>query len=109
NFDREARLTDDRFVLEAGQLTLADLERFWRSPGRVALDPASLAALDRSAATVARVVADGRRVYGINTGFGSLARQTISTDQVAELQTRLVLSHSCGVGEPLNERVVRLI
>ncbi|HMA14984.1 MAG TPA: aromatic amino acid lyase, partial [Kiloniellaceae bacterium] len=102
-------MTEDPFILEAGRLTLADLERFWRRPERIALDPASLAALDRSAATVARVVAEGRRVYGINTGFGSLARQTISADQVAELQTRLVLSHSCGVGAPLDERVVRLV
>ncbi|MGF1593571.1 MAG: histidine ammonia-lyase [Kiloniellaceae bacterium] len=102
-------MTDRPFVLQAGRLTLADLHRFWRSPARIALEPAAYAALERSAATVAAVVAEGRRVYGINTGFGSLARQTISSDQVAELQTRLVLSHSVGVGAPLDDRVVRLV
>jgi histidine ammonia-lyase len=102
-------VTDSPFVLKAGRLTLAELHRFWRGPARIALEPAAYAALERSAATVAAVVAAGRRVYGINTGFGSLARQTISADQVAELQTRLVLSHSAGVGAPLDDRVVRLV
>ncbi|HEY9549350.1 MAG TPA: aromatic amino acid lyase, partial [Kiloniellaceae bacterium] len=102
-------MTEDPFILEAGRLSLRDLERFWRGAGRIALDSASYTALERSARTVADVVAEGRRVYGINTGFGSLARQTISADQVSELQTRLVLSHSCGVGQPLDERVVRLV
>jgi len=102
-------LSEDTFILKAGRLTLQDLQDFWRRPRRIALDPASYDALERSARTVAAVVAEGRRVYGINTGFGSLARQTISADQVAELQTRLVLSHSCGVGAPLDDHVVRLI
>ena len=102
-------MAEELFVLQAGRLSLADLYRFWRAPGQIALDPSCHDALKRSADTVAKVVAEGRTVYGINTGFGSLASQTISADQVAELQTRLVLSHSCGVGAPLDDRVVRLI
>lgn len=102
-------MTEDPFILKAGRLTLRDLQRFWRRASQVCLDPACYDALARSARTVADVVAEGRRVYGINTGFGSLARQTISPDQVAELQTRLVLSHSVGVGAPLDDRVVRLV
>ena len=84
-------MTEKPFVLKAGKLGLRELQRFWRQPEAIALDPASHAALARSAETVAAVVAEGRRVYGINTGFGSLARQTISADQVSELQTRLDL------------------
>ena len=52
---------------------------------------------------------EGKRVYGITTGFGSLAKTSIAPDQVAELQRRLVLSHSAGVGEPLSERLCALI
>ena len=102
-------MTEDPFTLTAGRLALADLDRFWRRPVQITLDPSCHAGIDRSAETVAAVVAEGRTVYGITTGFGSLARETIAADQVAELQTRLVLSHSCGVGDPLDERVVRLI
>ena len=99
----------DRFALRAGALTLQDLRGFWAESRPLALDPSSYEAIRRSAESVAAVVAEGRTVYGITTGFGSLARQTIDRDQVSELQSRLVRSHSTGVGAPLDDRVVRLI
>jgi histidine ammonia-lyase len=97
------------FRLSPGTLTLADVRAFWQAPRPVELDPACTAAIDASAETVAAVLRRGKRVYGVNTGFGSLARNTIPEDRLADLQRRLVLSHSAGVGAPLSERVVRLI
>jgi histidine ammonia-lyase len=46
-------------------------------------------------------------VYGVNTGFGKLARERISADQIRALQVNLVRSHCVGVGAPLPEPVVR--
>ena len=97
------------FQLSPGALTLADLRALWAQSRPIALDPAYIGAIEASAETVAAVLRDGKRVYGVNTGFGSLARNTIDADQLGELQRRLVLSHSAGVGAPLSERVVRLI
>ena len=97
------------YRLVPGELTLADLRRFWRERRPVALDPACHARIDASAATVAAVIAEGRTVYGINTGFGSLANTVIPGDEVTELQRRLVLSHSAGVGAPLSDAVMRLV
>ena len=54
-------------------------------------------------------MAPGRTVYGVNTGFGLLAQTRIPDDKLAELQTNLILSHSCGLGEALEPRIVRLI
>ena len=102
-------MSDLPFSLAPGGLTLSDLHRFWRSPFKVALDPAFHAAIDSSADAVSQVLRDGRIVYGINTGFGSLAKTTIPNDQVAELQRRLVLSHAAGVGPALPDRVVALV
>jgi histidine ammonia-lyase len=51
----------------------------------------------------------GATVYGINTGFGRLARQRIDAAQVQELQRRLLLSHAVGVGPPLPDAVVRRV
>jgi len=96
------------FRLSPGALTLADLRALWAQPRPIALDPAYIGAIEAAAETVAAVMRDGKRVYGVNTGFGSLARNTIDADQLGELQRRLVLSHSAGVGAPLSERVVRL-
>jgi len=97
------------FLLSPGALTLADLRNLWRAPRQITLDPAYAETIDASAETVAAVLRDGKRVYGINTGFGSLARTTIEESRLGELQRRLVLSHSAGVGAALSARVVRLI
>lgn len=97
------------FLLRPGQLTLADLLAFWRTPRPIALDPAAAARIDASAAVVAQVVRKKRTVYGVNTGFGSLAKKTIAPDQLSELQRRLVLSHCAGIGPALPARVVQLV
>jgi len=56
---------------------------------------------------VETILARGQVVYGVNTGFGGLADVTIPRHKLQELQVNLVRSHSCGVGEPLSERIVR--
>ena len=97
-------------IIQPGQLTLADFRRILYEPDlKLALDPTSFPAIDAAAETVRKVVAEGRVCYGINTGFGLLASERISVDDLDTLQRSLVLSHAAGVGEPLNEAAVRLI
>ena len=48
-------------------------------------------------------------VYGINTGFGSLCNISINSDDLAQLQKNLVMSHACGLGERVPAPVVRLM
>jgi histidine ammonia-lyase len=88
-------------LLEPGKLTLAQLRRVVRSPASVTLTPACAAAIRASADTVERIVAQGAPAYGINTGFGKLAKTHIPNRQLEELQRNLVLSHSAGVGRRL--------
>ncbi|MHB1969550.1 MAG: histidine ammonia-lyase [Acidimicrobiales bacterium] len=54
-----------------------------------------------------RRVASGEPVYGLSTGFGSLATTFISPDERRELQRSLVRSHAAGVGERVEVEVVR--
>ena len=46
-------------------------------------------------------------IYGINTGFGSLCNVRISDEHLHQLQENLVLSHACGMGEPVPATIVR--
>ena len=94
--------------LAPGAVSLADLRAIWEGAG-VALAPSAYGAIDRAAASIARIVSSGKTVYGVNTGFGLLAKERIAPDRLAELQRNLVLSHSCGLGEKLAPRIVRLI
>lgn len=48
-------------------------------------------------------------VYGINTGFGPLCNTKISKEKTGELQRNLLLSHSVGLGNIINERMAKLM
>ena len=95
------------FPLSPGSVTLEQLRALW-SGSPVDLSADAWSAIDASSAAVARIVASGRTVYGINTGFGLLAQTRIPQERLAELQRNLILSHSCGLGETLTPEVVRL-
>ncbi|GLK51122.1 histidine ammonia-lyase [Maricaulis virginensis] len=91
-----------------GRMILADWAAIWRGAG-VTIDPAAKPDVDAAAQTVDDLIASGRAVYGLNTGFGKLAQTRIANEELATLQERLVLSHAAGVGDALPEPVVRLI
>ena len=88
---------------------LASLRAILAGERAPTLAAADYARLDASAAAVARVLSHGDAVYGVNTGFGLLASTRIADDKLGQLQRNLVLSHCCGVGEALPDRIVRLV
>jgi histidine ammonia-lyase len=100
-------------VLETRQLSGETLtvEDVWN----VAVDrlPAGLSDAARDRMRRAREVvlhaAHGARehTYGVNTGFGRFVSKAIPDELTDELQLRLLRSHSCGVGEPYPDEVVR--
>ena len=95
-------------TLNPEAIDLATLRQLWTgAPSR--LNVASMDRVSASAAAVERIVAGGETVYGVNTGFGLLANTRIPDERLAELQRNLILSHSCGLGEPLPRHVVRLM
>lgn len=54
-------------------------------------------------------VEEGRKMYGITTGFGSLCEVAISQAEAATLQKNLILSHATSIGEPLSIEAVRAV
>ncbi|MDH4765894.1 histidine ammonia-lyase [Pseudomonas oryzihabitans] len=96
-------------ILKPGTLDLTQLRQAYQQPLRVELDPAAYPAIDASVACVENILAEGRTAYGINTGFGLLASTRIAPADLEKLQRSLVLSHAAGVGEALDDDLVRLI
>jgi histidine ammonia-lyase len=96
-------------TLQPGSLLLSDLRAVWQAGGSLSLAPSAYAAIEASAATVQAIVAKGDPAYGINTGFGLLAKRHIPQAQLEQLQQNLILSHAVGTGELLPDHVVRLI
>lgn len=96
-------------VLVPGAVGLAQLEEIYRTESAVRLNPASDAAISRSAAAIDRAASGSAPVYGVNTGFGKLANTRIAPDDTERLQRNLILSHCSGVGPALPGAIVRLI
>jgi len=90
-------------------VTLAELREAWLAPVTVNLGDSARRRIAESNELIDDVVAHGEQVYGVNTGFGQLATVRISDDELAHLQENLVRSHAVGVGEDLDDDVVRLI
>ncbi|MCW8924742.1 MAG: histidine ammonia-lyase [Xanthomonadales bacterium] len=66
-------------------------------------------AVAQSRKVVEDALQDGEAHYGINTGFGVLANKRISNDELATLQQNILLSHACGVGDPVPPDITRLM
>lgn len=96
-------------VLKPGSVSLGTLEKIYRENLSVRIDKSFHGAIQKAANRIAEIAAADAPVYGINTGFGKLASIRIAPEDVATLQRNLILSHCCGVGEPLSQDIVRLI
>jgi histidine ammonia-lyase len=97
------------WTLQPGAMTMADLRAVWAAPAPLTLAPGAYPVIKAAAAAVDAIVAKGDAAYGINTGFGILAKTRIPDQQLEQLQRNLILSHSVGTGELLSDAVVRLV
>jgi histidine ammonia-lyase len=89
---RSLSLADVAAVAEGAPVTLPDLARARVAAGRAVVEDA---------------VASGATIYGVTTGFGSLADVRIEPDKAAELQHGIVRSHATAVGPPLSREEAR--
>ena len=96
-------------VLIPGEARLAQLETIWRKGEAVELDDKAKPAIEAAAALVREAANGDEAIYGVNTGFGKLASVRIKPEDTEQLQRNLVLSHCCGVGEPLDIDTTRLM
>lgn len=90
-------------------LTLEDVLAVARHGARVApYTPEVVARMQRSYQWVIDTIERGdMTMYGVNTGFGSLAHVPIALAETRQLARNLVLTCLVGVGEPLPEEIVR--
>ncbi len=94
-------------VIDGQTLSLDDVEAVARGRRSARLGDAARSAMERSRAVVDAVAAGDHAVYGVNTGFGSLANHPIEPDGLREVQRNLIRSHAAGVGAPLADELVR--
>ena len=88
-------------------LAPADVVAVARDEAAVALGARARAAMEKSAAIVARIAASDEPAYGVSTGFGSLATTPIPAERREQLQRALIRSHAAGMGPAVEREAVR--
>jgi histidine ammonia-lyase len=98
-----------KLTIDKQLVSLGELRQAWQEPVTVELGLHARRSVAESSEFIGEVVQSGKDVYGVNTGFGQLAHVHISDDDLVKLQENLVRSHSIGVGDDLDNDIVRLI
>jgi histidine ammonia-lyase len=93
--------------LTGDQVEPADVVAVARHGVPARLSAEARAAMEESAAVVDRLADSDEPVYGVSTGFGSLAGTWIPPERREELQRALIRSHSAGMGPPIEREAVR--
>jgi len=93
--------------IDGNSLTLDQFIDVTRNHASVELTEESIEKVNKARALVDRYVEEGKVVYGITTGFGKFSNVTVTGDETKALQKNLIMSHSCGIGNPFDEEIVR--
>lgn len=94
-------------TVDGHSLTIESVMDVSERGARVKASPQSLRQMERYRAMLDKKLARGEVVYGVNTGFGSLADKVVRPENIDELQLNLIRSHSAGVGSPMPIETVR--
>lgn len=96
-------------LVTGGKVPLGDFPHIASGKDPVEFSPEAVMRMAAGRAVVDRVVASGKTVYGVNTGFGRLSDTVVGPGDLVELQRNLVRSHACGVGDPLTLEETKLV
>lgn len=98
-----------KVTIDGNSLTIEEIVNVARRGYFVELDLMAEKRINKARELVDRFVSEERIEYGITTGFGKFSDVVISSEDTKKLQRNLILSHACGVGEELDEEIVRAI
>lgn len=98
-----------KISIDGNKLRIEDIANVARNGYIVELDCEAERKIIKARELVDRFVSEERIEYGITTGFGKFSDVVISNEDTKKLQRNLIISHACGVGEPLDEEIVRAI
>ena len=95
--------------IDGESLNIEDVVKVARQNNKIDLTEEATIRIEQARKVVDEFVDNEKVVYGITTGFGKFSDVAISKEETQDLQTNLIMSHACGVGNPLDEEVSRAI
>lgn len=89
-------------------LRLEEIEAILNTPSQLQLTDETIVEIQKCRDFLdSKVGNSSDLIYGVNTGFGSLCNTAISKEDLSTLQSNLVRSHACGMGELVPLEIVR--
>lgn len=103
-------MANNTFYVTPTPLTFERIETMLADKSQLALSEESIARIEKCRSYLdQKIETQEEPIYGITTGFGSLCNRSISKEDLSQLQVNLVISHACGVGEPVDQEIVKLM
>ncbi len=90
-------------------VSLLDFYAVIEGRAQLVLHPDAQARVTDASAFLARLAADGRRIYGVTTGYGPLACYHVAPEQAHNLQRNLIYHLTSGVGPCYSPEQTRAI
>lgn len=94
-------------IIENGKLTIEEFIKTARGYEEVSLSQETKNRISASRKMLEKAAEGSSAVYGVNTGFGKFSEIKIGQDELKDLQRNLIISHACGVGNPMKTDEVR--
>ena len=99
-----------KFVINGQHISLSQIDEVIKADLQIEIGPEAKKNIIKCRDYLEKKIASSDSLhYGINTGFGSLCNEVISNEDLSKLQRNLVLSHACGMGDFIPEKIVRLM
>jgi len=95
--------------INGNSLTLEKVTKIAQGGAQVELSSEALVKVQRCRQYVDQVIAEGRAVYGLTTGFGKFSTVKIEPEHLDELQVNLIRSHATNVGDLYTKEQTRAI
>lgn len=94
-------------IINGMNLTVEQVASVARNFETVQISDEAKQKVNKARAYVEKKLDEKAVVYGLTTGFGKFSDKYISIEDTAQLQRNLIISHSCGMGNPLPTEAVR--
>ncbi len=97
----------NKVLIDGNSLTLDQFVDVARFNAKVELTLEAVDKINKARELVDKFVDENKVIYGITTGFGKFSDVVIANEETKQLQKNLIISHACGVGNVLDEEIVR--
>ncbi len=97
----------NKIILNGEDLSLSEFIDIVRHDYKISIAPEAKEKVNQARKVVEQFVEDEQVVYGLTTGFGKFSDVFISKKDAEQLQTNLIISHACGVGNALEDEYAK--